>query len=203
MKRRRAVPCAIASAVHEVTSVGAKGRRWASWAGASWGACLPMPRSRWAISPPCSTPTPPARPGGSATTMCRPLRRRRLAWPQLAERCAAVTTEFENVPARALRATGAPGRWRLAATPWPWRRTARRKGAFHACGVACAPYAVIETRRSWRRCPMTCCPASSRRPAWATTAKGQIRVKTRELAAAWAATEAGALRAGKDAAAGR
>ena len=68
------------------------------------------------------------------------------ALDELARRCHAVTTEFENVPAEALR--------RLAAscTVAPpadavevCQHRAREKACFLAAGVACAPYALITT----------------------------------------------------------
>ena len=65
---------------------------------------------------------------------------------ELADRCAAVTTEFENVPAVALAALAG----RCTVSPPPRAVAAaqdrvQEKAHFQACGVPCAPYAVIET----------------------------------------------------------
>jgi len=65
---------------------------------------------------------------------------------QLMQRCAAITTEFENVPAPALLTLGsarpvAPAAEAVAIA----QDRAREKAHFVRCGVPCAPYAVIET----------------------------------------------------------
>jgi 5-(carboxyamino)imidazole ribonucleotide synthase len=80
------------------------------------------------------------------------------------QRCAAITTEFENVPAAALLTLGAhrpvaPGAEALAIA----QDRIREKAHFAACGVPCAPYAVIETTGPAGRTagvPDACCPAS-------------------------------------------
>ncbi len=64
----------------------------------------------------------------------------------LAARCAAVTTEFENVPAEALarlaaRVPVAPA----AASVAVCQDRLREKAHFERCGVACVPYAAIES----------------------------------------------------------
>jgi 5-(carboxyamino)imidazole ribonucleotide synthase len=46
---------------------------------------------------------------------------------QLMQRCAAITTEFENVPAPALFTLGAHRRWPPAPTRWPSPKTASLK----------------------------------------------------------------------------
>ena len=66
---------------------------------------------------------------------------------QLMQRCAAITTEFENVPAAALTTLGAhrptaPGADAVAIC----QDRAREKAHFARCGVACAPHAVIESQ---------------------------------------------------------
>jgi 5-(carboxyamino)imidazole ribonucleotide synthase len=65
---------------------------------------------------------------------------------QLMQRCAAITTEFENVPAPALITLGsarpvAPGAEAVGIA----QDRAKEKAHFVRCGVPCAPYAVIET----------------------------------------------------------
>src|SRR5436190_3107064 len=65
---------------------------------------------------------------------------------QLAEASAAVTTEFENVPAAALRSLGAqrpvaPGADAVAIC----QDRAAEKAHFVRCGVPCAPHALIES----------------------------------------------------------
>ncbi|HEY1397187.1 MAG TPA: 5-(carboxyamino)imidazole ribonucleotide synthase, partial [Roseateles sp.] len=66
------------------------------------------------------------------------------ALDDLARRCEAITTEFENVPARALEHLArarvvAPG----AAAVAICQDRAREKAHFDASGVPCAPYAVL------------------------------------------------------------
>ncbi len=67
------------------------------------------------------------------------------ALAEFGARCAAVTTEFENVPAAALDALAshavvAPA----AASVSVCQDRAREKAAFTACGIACAAHAVID-----------------------------------------------------------
>lgn len=68
------------------------------------------------------------------------------ALSQLAQRCHAITTEFENVPARALDSlaatrTVAPAGSAVAVC----QDRAREKAHFVASGVPCAPYAVLRS----------------------------------------------------------
>lgn len=68
------------------------------------------------------------------------------ALAQLAQRCHAITTEFENVPARALDSlaatrTVAPAGRAVAVC----QDRAREKAHFVASGVPCAPYAVLRS----------------------------------------------------------
>ena len=65
---------------------------------------------------------------------------------QLLQRCAAITTEFENVPAPALFTLGAhrpvaPGADAVGIA----QNRIKEKAHFERCGVPVAPYAVIET----------------------------------------------------------
>ena len=79
-----------------------------------------------------------------------------------AERCAAITTEFENVPAAALarlaqRRPVAPSARGGRGVPGP----RRREGGFARSDVACAPHAVIARARDIDRVDAAlCCPAS-------------------------------------------
>jgi len=105
---------------------------------------------------------------------------------QLMQRSAAITTEFENVPAAALVTLAAhrpvaPGAHPVAIC----QDRAAEKAQFERCGVACAPYSVIETVEQL-------VGAASLLPGILKTArlgydgKGQFAVATPdELARAW------------------
>lgn len=107
---------------------------------------------------------------------------------QLMQRSAAITTEFENVPAAALITLGAhrpvaPGADAVAIC----QDRALEKAHFRRCGVPCAAHAVIETAEQ-----LAAADAGSLLPGILKTArlgydgKGQVRVKdAAELAAAW------------------
>ena len=107
---------------------------------------------------------------------------------QLMQRCAAITTEFENVPAPALVTLGAhrpvaPGADAVAIA----QNRVLEKAHFDRCGVACAPYAVIETAAQLAAVPDDLFPGILKTARMGYDGKGQMRVKTRaELAAAWA-----------------
>jgi 5-(carboxyamino)imidazole ribonucleotide synthase len=127
---------------------------------------------------------------------------------ELARLSDAVTTEFENVPAAALAALAAqrPVSPTASAVSVAQDR-AREKAHFVACGVPCAPYAVIETAEQLAAVSADpgAAPGRARQasaplgsvgahllPGILKTArmgydgKGQVRVKTAaELAAAW------------------
>lgn len=93
---------------------------------------------------------------------------------ELARLSDAVTTEFENVPAAALATLASQRPVSPAASAVSVAQDrAREKAHFVACGVPCAPYAVIETAEQLAAVSPTFCPASSRRPAWATTARAR------------------------------
>ena len=106
----------------------------------------------------------------------------------LGKACAAVTTEFENVPAESLRALAsshrvAPGADAVAIA----QDRAREKSHFAACGVPCAPYAVVETPAHLDAVPADLLPGILKTARLGYDGKGQVRVGTRaELAAAWA-----------------
>jgi 5-(carboxyamino)imidazole ribonucleotide synthase len=110
---------------------------------------------------------------------------------QLADLCAAVTTEFENVPAQALRSlaasrTVAPSAACVAIA----QDRIEEKSHFQACaaqsGVGCAPHAVIQSPADLQAVPDRLLPGILKTARLGYDGKGQVRVKTRdELAAAW------------------
>ncbi len=108
---------------------------------------------------------------------------------QLAECCAAITTEFENVPAEALRSLAtrrpvAPGASAVAIC----QDRAAEKAHFARCGVACAPYALIDSAQHLADVPDDLLPGILKTARLGYDGKGQVRVATRtELAAALAA----------------
>ena len=106
---------------------------------------------------------------------------------QLADLSAAVTTEFENVPARALellaeRRPLAPG----AAAVAVCQDRAAEKAHFVRSGVACAPHAVIATANQRAAVADDLLPGILKTTRLGYDGKGQMRVTTRaQLAAAW------------------
>jgi 5-(carboxyamino)imidazole ribonucleotide synthase len=107
---------------------------------------------------------------------------------ELAQVAAAITTEFENVPAQALTqlAQSRPVAPSGAAVSVCQDRV-REKAHFMGCGVACAPYAVIETPEQLAAVGDDLLPGILKTARLGYDGKGQIRVKTRaELVAAWA-----------------
>ena len=106
---------------------------------------------------------------------------------QLADLSAAVTTEFENVPARALellaeRRPLAPG----AAAVAVCQDRAAEKAHFVRSGVACAPHAVIATANQLAAVADDLLPGILKTTRLGYDGKGQMRVTTRaQLAAAW------------------
>ena len=105
----------------------------------------------------------------------------------LAELSAAVTTEFENVPARALallaeRRPVAPG----AAAVAVCQDRAAEKAHFVRSGVACAPHVVIATADELAAVDDELLPGILKTARLGYDGKGQQRVATRaQLAAAW------------------
>lgn len=110
---------------------------------------------------------------------------------QLAQLSAAVTTEFENVPAAALQVLArhrpvAPG----AAAVAVCQDRAAEKAHFAACGVPCAPYAVIETAQQLEAVGDELLPGILKTSRLGYDGKGQRRVGARaELAEAWQALQ--------------
>ncbi len=111
------------------------------------------------------------------------------ALAELGRRCAAVTTEFENVPAAALEALAthavvAPA----AASVAVCQDRAREKAAFTACGIACAAHAVIETAADLDGIDDGLLPGILKTSRLGYDGKGQRRVADRvALAAAYEA----------------
>ena len=106
---------------------------------------------------------------------------------ELARLSDAVTTEFENVPAAALATLAAQRPVSPAASAVSVAQDrAREKAHFVACGVPCAPYAVIETAEQLAAVAPSLLPGILKTARMGYDGKGQVRVKTRaELAAAW------------------
>ena len=107
---------------------------------------------------------------------------------QLADCCAAVTTEFENVPAGALellaeRLPVAPA----AAAVAICQDRAAEKAHFARSGVACAPHAVIASVDDLAAIDDDLLPGILKTARLGYDGKGQVRVRTRaELATGWA-----------------
>lgn len=108
---------------------------------------------------------------------------------QLAELSAAVTTEFENVPARSLALLAAqrpvaPG----AAAVAICQDRAAEKAHFARSGVACAPHAVLEAVGQLVAVRGELLPGILKTARLGYDGKGQVRVESRaELASGWAA----------------
>ena len=106
---------------------------------------------------------------------------------QLMQRCAAITTEFENVPAPALMTLGAarPVAPSAEAVGIAQDRV-KEKAHFVRCGVPCAPYAVIESAAQLAAVADDLLPGILKTARMGYDGKGQIRVTTRAaLVAAW------------------
>ena len=106
---------------------------------------------------------------------------------ELARVSAAITTEFENVPAAALDKLAetlpvAPAGAAVAIC----QDRAREKAHFVGCGVDCAPHAIIETPEQLAAVSDDLLPGILKTARLGYDGKGQIRVRTRdELVAAW------------------
>lgn len=109
------------------------------------------------------------------------------ALSEMARLCDAVTTEFENVPARALdqlaqQVPVAPS----GAAVSVCQNRAREKAHFTACGVPCAPYAVIECDGDVESVASDLLPGILKTSQMGYDGKGQVRVRTLdELRRAW------------------
>jgi 5-(carboxyamino)imidazole ribonucleotide synthase len=110
----------------------------------------------------------------------------------LAQACDAVTTEFENVPARALRVLAqhrpvAPSGEAVAVC----QHRALEKAHFTACGVPCVPYARLESAADLAALQGAAnddlFPAILKTSTLGYDGKGQVRVaRQNDLAQAWA-----------------
>lgn len=106
---------------------------------------------------------------------------------QMMQRCTAITTEFENVPAPALLTLGAvrsvvPGAKVVAIA----QDRVQEKAHFARCGVPCAPYAVIETTQQLAAIDEALLPGILKTTRLGYDGKGQIAVPSRaELMLAW------------------
>ncbi|MCJ7800702.1 MAG: 5-(carboxyamino)imidazole ribonucleotide synthase [Polaromonas sp.] len=111
---------------------------------------------------------------------------------QLAQVCAAITTEFENVPAAALQALAArrpvaPGAAAVAIAQDRIQEKSHFTASAGVAGVTCAPYAVIETPGQLQAASADLLPGILKTARMGYDGKGQVRVKNAaELAAAWA-----------------
>ena len=109
------------------------------------------------------------------------------ALAELARRCDAITTEFENVPASALAelAQHLPVSPRAQAVAVAQDRAAE-KAHFVRCGVPVAPHAVIDSDATLASVDDTLLPGILKTARMGYDGKGQVRVTTREeLQAAW------------------
>ena len=110
---------------------------------------------------------------------------------QLMQRCEAITTEFENVPAPALMTLGAhrpvaPGAHAVAVAQDRIAEKAHFVACAQAGGVGPAPYAAIETEALLNAVPDDLLPGILKTARLGYDGKGQTRVKDRaELAIAW------------------
>jgi 5-(carboxyamino)imidazole ribonucleotide synthase len=106
---------------------------------------------------------------------------------QLMQRCAAITTEFENVPAPALVTLGAqrpvaPSAESVAIA----QDRAAEKAHFVRCGVPVAPHALVGNPAQLAAVGAELLPGILKTARMGYDGKGQVRVKTREeLVAAW------------------
>lgn len=108
---------------------------------------------------------------------------------QLMQRSAAITTEFENVPAPALYTLGAqrivaPSAEAVAIA----QDRAAEKAHFVRCGVPVAPHAVIEDEASLKAVPADLLPGLLKTARLGYDGKGQVSVDSAQaLAEAWEA----------------
>jgi 5-(carboxyamino)imidazole ribonucleotide synthase len=106
---------------------------------------------------------------------------------QLMQRCAAITTEFENVPAAALRTLGAHRFVAPAAhSVEVCQDRALEKTHFVRCGVACASHARVDSSADLTAIEPRLLPGILKTARLGYDGKGQVRVAAQlELAEAW------------------
>ena len=109
------------------------------------------------------------------------------ALTEMAARCDAITTEFENVPAQALAQLGATRMVAPAATAVAvCQDRGAEKAHFTRAGVPCAPYAVIECADQLAAVPDALLPGLLKTARLGYDGKGQVLVCDRTaLASAW------------------
>ena len=111
------------------------------------------------------------------------------ALAQMAQRCSAITTEFENVPADALRtlASSRPVSPPAAAVEVCQHR-AREKACFVSAGVPCAPHALISSAAdAATQSHAALLPGILKTASMGYDGKGQVTVhQVADLPAAWA-----------------
>ena len=115
------------------------------------------------------------------------------ALAQMAQQCAAITTEFENVPAQAL-AQLAQTRFvsPAAAAVAVAQDRAQEKAHFTRCGVPVAPHAVLASAADVVAVSDALLPGILKTARLGYDGKGQARVANRaELLAAWRAMQSG------------
>ena len=96
---------------------------------------------------------------------------------QLMQRCTAITTEFENVPAAALLTLGAHRIVAPAADSVErCQDRALEKAHFVRCGVPCAPYAVIDSADSLADASAALLPGILKTARLGYDGKGQARI---------------------------
>jgi len=108
---------------------------------------------------------------------------------QMAQLCGAITTEFENVPAGAMRTLAVQRNVAPAAEALQIAQDRiQEKAHFAACGVPCAPYAALTHESQLAMVPDDLLPGILKTARLGYDGKGQVRVADRAaLAAAWAA----------------
>ncbi len=107
---------------------------------------------------------------------------------QMMQRCAAITTEFENVPSGAMLTLGAHRPVAPAASALRIAQDRiKEKAHFASCGVPCAPYAALTDESQLASVPDDLFPGILKTARLGYDGKGQVRVAERAaLQAAWA-----------------
>ncbi len=110
----------------------------------------------------------------------------------LAEQASGITTEFENVPARALSALARTRTVSPAADAVSIAQDrALEKAHFTRCQVPVAPHAVLRSAQDLAQVPNTLLPGILKTATLGYDGKGQVRVRTREeLDAGWTRLQA-------------
>jgi 5-(carboxyamino)imidazole ribonucleotide synthase len=109
------------------------------------------------------------------------------ALANMASQCQAITTEFENVPAEALRQLGVSLPCAPSAEPVSVAQDrAREKSHFVACGVPVAPHAVLHSLEDVQQVNAHLLPGILKTTRMGYDGKGQVRVSSMdELTTAW------------------